>query len=57
MKKKIKDLTDEELDKLCMSYKLPCPKECRFKLDNDDIIEECKLTNHNYEEELIEVDE
>lgn len=58
MKKKIKDLTDEELDKLCMSYTKLCPKECKFKLDDKGrFILSCKLLNPKYQEELVEVEE
>jgi len=31
---KIKDLTDEQLSRLCVVYKPPCPDTCPFKLDD-----------------------
>ncbi len=57
MKKKIKALTDEELDKLCSTYVLPCPSICQFKLNDEDIVKGCKLSNPKYKNELVEVEE
>ena len=58
MSKKIKDLTDKELEKLCMVYKPPCPDNCRFKLDNKaHFILSCKLTNPKYRNDEIEVED
>ena len=56
MKVKIKDLTDEQIEKLCLTYHLPCPNNCPFKLDErGNYILSCKLTNRKYKNEEIEV--
>ena len=56
MKVKIKDLTDEQIEKLCPIYHLPCPDNCPFKLDErGNFILSCKLTNPKYKNEKVEV--
>lgn len=58
MKVKIKDLTEEQINKLCPIYHLPCPDNCPFKLDKRGfLLLSCKLTNPKYKNEIIEVED